>query len=244
MPCPSWITDTSTVLDVTALLAAAATIVTALEFIALRGEFRRYGLFDPQVQSATTSSSVLTRHLTRVSYPHVGVQLIFAVLVVLCIALDVSPALPLVVLAITTVLRTYLLRYGGEGADHMAQVVTISAAIAFVFSGNTTVGEITLVFITAQLSLAYGASGVAKLFGRTWRSGTAVQGVLHTAFGHTGIVRSSWTVGPVQAGCSRGRSSRSRSSSPSAFCSAGGPLSGRWPRSRRFSLSRTRFSWG
>jgi hypothetical protein len=191
VPCPSWITDTSTVLDVTAVLLAVATIVTALEFIALRGEFRRYGLFDPQVMYAG-SSSVLTRHLTRVSYPRLaGVQLILPVLVVLCIALDVSPALPLVALAITTVLRTSLLRYGGEGADHMAQVVTTSAAIAFAFSGNNAVGEIALVFIAAQLSLAYGASGVAKLFGRAWRSGAAVGGVLHTAFGHAGIVRSS-----------------------------------------------------
>jgi hypothetical protein len=190
VPCPSWITDAATVLDATAILTAAATIVTALEFIALRREFRTHGLFDPQVMHAT-GSSVLTRHLTRVSYPGVaGVQLVLAVSVVLCLALGASPGLPLVALAITTVLRTYLLRYGGEGSDNMAQVLTISAAVAIVFSGNATIGEIALVFIAAQLCLAYGASGVAKLFGRAWRSGTAVGGVLHTAFGHAGIARS------------------------------------------------------
>jgi hypothetical protein len=190
LPCPSWVTDASTVLDLTALLVAAAATVTALEFIALRGDFQRYGLFDPRIMHAT-SSTVITKRITRVSIPRVaGVDLILAALVILGIAFDVSPGLPLVALAITTVLRTYLLRYGGEGSDNMAQVLTISAAIAFVFSGNSTVGEIALVFVAAQLCLAYGASGVAKLFGRAWRSGTAVGGVLHTAFGHGGIVRS------------------------------------------------------
>jgi hypothetical protein len=175
---------------VTALLAGAAAIVTALEFLALRREFQRYGLFDPRIMHAR-SSSVITRRLARVSMPRVaGAQLVLALLVILCLALDASPGLPLVALAITTVLRTYLLRYGGEGSDNMAQVLTISAAVAFVLGEDSAVGQIALVFVAAQLCLAYGASGVAKLFGRAWRSGTAVGGVLHTAFGHPGIVRS------------------------------------------------------
>jgi hypothetical protein len=183
-------TDTSTVLDVTALLVAAATIVTALEFIVLRGEFQRYGLFDPQVLRSTTSTA-LSRRLERVSMSRVaGAQLVLAVSVLLCLALDLSPAVPLLALATTTVLRTSLLRYGGEGSDSMAELLTITAAVAFVFSGSTVVEEIVLVFVAAQLCLAYSASGVAKLFGRAWRSGTAVGGVLHTAFGHAGIVRS------------------------------------------------------
>lgn len=190
MPCPSWITDAATILDVTALLVAVATIVTALEFIALRDEFQRRGLFDPEVVHST-GSGVITRRLARVSIPRVaGTQLVFALLVILCVPLDASPGLPLIALATTTALRTYLLPYGGEGSDHMAQVLTISAAVAFVFGTNTAIGEIVLVFVAAQLCLAYGASGVAKLFGRAWRSGTAVAGVLHTAFGHAGLVRS------------------------------------------------------
>ena len=72
----------------------------------------------------------------------------------------------------------------------MSQVLTITATVAFVLADNTAVVRIALVFVAAQLCLSYGASGVAKLFGRAWRSGTAVRGVLHTAFGHTGIVRS------------------------------------------------------
>jgi hypothetical protein len=72
----------------------------------------------------------------------------------------------------------------------MAWILTITAAIAFSFDGSTTAVRIALGFIAAQLCLAYGASGVAKLFGRPWRSGTAVQGILHTTFGHAGMARS------------------------------------------------------
>jgi hypothetical protein len=191
LPCPSWISGASTALDVTALLVAAATILTGLEFVAIRGEFQRYGLFDPQVPHSTTSS-VLGRRLAPNSIPRVaGAQVVLAVSVIFCLALDVSPGLPLIALAVTTVLRTSLLPYGGEGSDNMAQVLTITAAVAFAFGENATVGRIALVFVAAQLCLAYSASGVAKLFGRPWRSGTAVQGILHTGFGHTGIVRSS-----------------------------------------------------
>ena len=190
---PSWITDASTVLDVTALLAAVATIVTALELIRASRRISKIRAVRPTEYIAHDELECPHQAPDTCVVPRrAGVQLIFAVLVVLCIALDVSPALPLVVLAITTVLRTYLLRYGGEGADHMAQVVTISAAIAFVFSGNATVGEIALVFIAAQLCLALWRFGCSEAV-RAQRGGRELrwQGVLHTAFGRTGIVRSS-----------------------------------------------------
>ena len=99
MPCPSWVTEASTTLDVTAVLIAIASVLTASEFLALRGEFRRFGLFDPQVRSSTRPS-VLTRRLALVSMPRVaGTQLGSAVTVILFLVFDVSPSLPLVALS-------------------------------------------------------------------------------------------------------------------------------------------------
>jgi hypothetical protein len=190
VPCPSWVTDASTALDVTALLVAIATVLTAAELLALRAEFRPLGLFDPHVLSATRAG-VLTRRLALVTMPRVaGVQLVLALSVILCLVVDVSPGIPLIALAATTMLRPYVLPYGADGADTMARLLTITAAIALSLNENSAVVRIALGFIAAQLCLAYGASGVAKLFGRPWRRGTAVPLILHTAFGHPGLLRS------------------------------------------------------
>jgi hypothetical protein len=190
LQCPSWVTDASTALDLTAALFAVATVVTASELLALRADFRRYGLFDPEVLSATRPG-LLTRRLALVSVPRVAaVQLVLAPLVIVCLALDIFPGIPLIALAATMMLRPSLLPYGGEGSDAMARILAVTVAIAFLLAQSTTVTRIALGFIAAQLCLAYGASGVAKLFGEPWRSGTAVQGILHTAFGHAGLARS------------------------------------------------------
>ena len=190
MPCPSWVTDSSTALDVTAVLVAVATLLSAAELIALRAEFSRHGLFDARVLTSTRPGFLAGRS-TSVSTPRIAAaQLVLAVMVIVFLALDVSPALPLVGLAVATLLQRVLIPYGRDGSDELGRVLTITAAIAFVFAGETYVARVALGFIAAQLCLAYVASALAKLFGRPWRSGTAVPGILHTAFGHPGIARS------------------------------------------------------
>ena len=190
MPCPSWVTDASTALDVTALLVAVATFLSAAELLSLRAEFSSHGLFDARVLTSTRPRFLAGR-FTAVSTPRIaGAQLALAVTVIVFLALDVSPALPLVALAAGTLLQRALLPYGRDGSDELGRVLTITAAIAFVFAGETYVARVALGFIAAQLCLSYVASGLAKLFGRPWRAGTAVPGILHTAFGHPGIARS------------------------------------------------------
>jgi hypothetical protein len=198
VPCPSWIDDASAVLDATALLVALAAILTATEFLALRQEFRRHGLFDPKV-AASTASGAVERRLVVVPLPAIaGVQVFSGCTTMVVLAFGRSPAIPLVVLAITTVLQRFTLRYGGEGSDDMSRVLTVTTAIALVLSQSTDVVRIALLFIAAQLCLAYIASGAAKLYGDTWRSGKAVQRILHTEFGHPGLARSAvdrWPAG-------------------------------------------------
>jgi hypothetical protein len=190
LPCPSWITDASTALDATAVLVAIATMLSAAELLALRPEFSSHGLFDPRVLTSTRPSFLGSR-FTVVSMPRVaGVQLALAASVILLIALGASPSVLLVVLATTAVTQRFLLPYGRDGSDELGRILTITAAIASVFAEETYVVRIALAFIAAQLCLSYGASGLTKLFGRPWRSGTAVPGILHTAFGHAGALRS------------------------------------------------------
>jgi len=178
------------VLDVTAVLVGIASVLSAAELLALRAEFRRNGVFDPQVLSSTRPG-VLTARLGVVAIPRIaGAELALAVTVMLLLALGMSPVLPLVGLAAAMVLQRFLIPYGGDGSDDMARVLTVTLAVAYAVSTTSAAVRIALVFIAAQLCLAYGASGISKLFGGTWRSGTAVPRILHTAFGHAGLTRS------------------------------------------------------
>ena len=189
MSWPEWVRDAHDVLDITAGIVAVGSIMSSAELVAVRAEFQRHGLFDPRVQRVTRRWSV-RRLAATLSVPLLSsVQLVTAVAVIVCLALDVSPAAPLVVLAITAVLRTVRIPYGLEGSDSMSIIVTVALAVASVLEDHRVVVRIALLFIAAQLCLAYVASGVAKLFGRAWRSGDALRAILHTEFGHPGLVR-------------------------------------------------------
>ena len=90
MPCPSWVTDASMVLDVTAVLVGIASVLSAAELLALRAEFRRNGVFDPQVLSSTRPG-VLTARLGVVAIPRIaGAELALAVTVMLTWPLTVA----------------------------------------------------------------------------------------------------------------------------------------------------------
>src|SRR3989440_2830862 len=155
LPCPSWVTDSSTALDVTAVLVAVATLLSAAELLALRAEFSSHGLFDARVLTSTRPGFLAGR-FTSVSTPRIaGAQLVLAVMVIVFLTLDVSPALPLVGLAVATILQRVLIPYGRDGSDELGRVLTITAAIAFVFARETYVARLALGFIAAQLCLAY-----------------------------------------------------------------------------------------
>src|SRR5437660_10764559 len=84
------------VLDVTAVLVGIASVLSAAELLALRAEFRRNGVFDPQVLSSTRPG-LLTARLGVVAIPRIaGAELALAVTVMLLLALGMSPVLPLV----------------------------------------------------------------------------------------------------------------------------------------------------
>ena len=198
MPCPGWLSDESTVLDITAVLIAVATMLSASEVFALRAEFRRHGLFDPRIV-VTSTRRVLAPRLGVLSMPRLAIaQMALGLATIALVLFGIAPTIVLVALALATLVQRSLLPYGGDGSDAMACVLTITAASAFAVSSDSTAVRIALLFVAAQLCLAYGASGVAKLFGRPWGSGTAVQRILHTGYGHAGLVRSAldrWPTG-------------------------------------------------
>src|SRR5688572_3148581 len=130
LPCPDWVTNAFTTLDVTAVMVAVASFLTSAELFALRAEFQAHGLFDPLV-TGSTRRGLMGRQPRIASIPLVsGLQLPLAAAVVVCVAVDVSPTVPLVALAATTMVRTPRLPYGLDGSDSMSLLLTVTIAIA------------------------------------------------------------------------------------------------------------------
>mmetsp|Transcript_23535 Transcript_23535/g.41569 ORF Transcript_23535/g.41569 Transcript_23535/m.41569 type:complete len:270 (-) Transcript_23535:762-1571(-) len=69
---------------------------------------------------------------------------------------------------------------GTDGADQMSFIISCTVLLCFAFSTNETIHLIGILFIAAQLCIAYLASGISKLFSKSWRSGEAASGVLST----------------------------------------------------------------
>lgn len=80
-------------------------------------------------------------------------------------------------------------RYGGDGSDQAALQVHTATAIARL-GGDARSVDAALWYLSMQGVLSYGVSGWVKLFGRPWREGTAVSGVMRThSYGHAGVWR-------------------------------------------------------
>ena len=199
MSCPDWIPRAAEAIHITAVVVAGTTVLMAAEILSLRSEFGRRGVFSPRVLEPT-QRGVITRWLPPFSLLHVAAaQVVLGLLTIVLLAVDVSVAAPFVALAVLAVQWPFRLPFGADGSDVMARTLTITVAIALLFDEHTQVRRVALVFVAAQLALAYGAAGVAKLWGREWRDGTAIPRILHTAFGHPGRLRATLDRQPTLA---------------------------------------------
>lgn len=80
-------------------------------------------------------------------------------------------------------------RYGGDGSDQAALQVHTAATISRL-GGDARSIDAGLWYLSLQGVLSYAVSGWVKLFGRPWREGTAVSGVMRThTYGHEGVWR-------------------------------------------------------
>ncbi|MEU9191553.1 hypothetical protein [Streptomyces hundungensis] len=90
------------------------------------------------------------------------------------------------VLLTTLLLGLHRSDYGTDGADQMAALAMLTAAVTLTVGG--TVGRLFLAFLTGQLILSYLIAGVAKLVSPTWRDGSCLAQILSTdSYGSPGI---------------------------------------------------------
>lgn len=91
----------------------------------------------------------------------------------------------LIFLVLTHFLISLRNRWGGEGGDQMTTIILVSGLLADLFSGDSIVATYAALFVGSQITLAYFASGFAKLLGPLWRRGVAIQQIMNNhSHGH------------------------------------------------------------
>ena len=174
-----------------ARLSSVGILLSTGEYLALRHEFLPFGLFDWRILSSNRRRKVTSRYVPQLligSGALPALLLRFAAslaLFVLGFQRSAVGLLVLSVIGITTLFVNYRLRLGLDGSDQMLTLLSITLWIASLGRTNTAISSLCLWFIAAQSCLAYLTSGMAKLAGRTWRSGKAVAEILSTSsYGH------------------------------------------------------------
>lgn len=86
------------------------------------------------------------------------------------------------VLLVTTVLLNYSMVFGLDGSDQMLLVVLAGLMVSEIglHLDSHVLVLAGVAFVAIQCALSYFTAGVAKLFGRLWRSGMAIPAIIQT----------------------------------------------------------------
>ncbi len=117
-------------------------------------------------------------------------RLTAALLVPVCYWSGVNAGLPLLTLILSQFLLSWRCRLGGEGGDQMTTIMLITAFLPQAIPNEHAVADFAALFVAAQISLSYAASGGAKLFGPLWRRGEALTEIMsHFQFGNYWLMK-------------------------------------------------------
>lgn len=173
-------------------LTCLATLVSAAELVAVRGELGAGGVFDwtilrtGRVRTAAGALATMLDTLLRPPGPLaiLAVQLVASGLVL------ANPAPRLVLLWLAILLGCHLLTllqlgYGSDASDRMVTVL-LTGGVCFYAAPPGIAKDASLWYVGGQAALAYFTSGWFKLRSPLWRSGQAVAGILRTrTFGNS-----------------------------------------------------------
>lgn len=75
--------------------------------------------------------------------------------------------------------------FGLDGADHMYTVVFLGLTVFWLMPQGSLASYAGIAYIGGQATLSYLIAGIAKVFGPTWRDGSAIGGIMTTKiYGH------------------------------------------------------------
>ncbi|WP_135828638.1 HTTM domain-containing protein [Halorussus halobius] len=179
-----------TVIALVALGTGVHAIYTGVELLSLRRQYDDGGLFSWEVRSLDLNATRWSRALRPLfgAFPIVlvGRILVGSALVALG-AFDLTGSVPDVALpavVLLALLNDVLVKVrhsiGLSGAFDMSVVTNFGLLIATVFPDGSTEQLAAVLFIAVQGILGYFLAGVAKVAGRQWRNGDAIEMVVST----------------------------------------------------------------
>jgi len=172
--------DPEFALDLSVRLSAIGVVISGLEMLQISPHFTANGVFSLESSAAFGRSRRWSRWADCLLRPALLLQTLSALALVFLGPLSIAGRLSLLMCLSATILVRYRRLLGGDGAEQMATIIMVAAALA-VFpwhEDSRIVASVT--FISAQLCLSYFAAGVAKFVSPIWRRGEALRLILST----------------------------------------------------------------
>lgn len=178
--------------DSITVIACVGIAVGTTEELLMRSMFADIGLLSWPVLRVTRQRvrvRLLRMGADRVfGAPGFSVFLLVKLTTALCLATlvvsGVGTGLVVAVLTFALLAQVLLMKartaYGLDGSDHMYVVILLGLAVARAMPPDSFASRVGIYYIGAQAVLSYAIAGIAKLFGTSWRNGSAIGGIMST----------------------------------------------------------------
>lgn len=178
------------VLQWTFWILGGSLFVSTLELFYILPEFRNSGLFSWRVTRTFRLKSSANLFIPRPLVDALNHRSVFPLILVLRIVTiaalylchfgSISFLFGISLLLLTQLVISYRMVFGKNGSDQIALILLVSLFVAALPTEGNFSQNIALYFIAGQSCLAYSSSGLAKLFSTSWRSGSALSGIMNT----------------------------------------------------------------
>jgi hypothetical protein len=173
------------------ILIGVSGAINAAEYYCVRREMTRDGLLSytiANLQYVSNPKALLTMVKNILFGYSFAISMVFAELACSAILVVVACAqakylfFPLcLVLLFTVVYNLLRCPYGTDGSDQMLVIILTVFTIITGLGETHAAARGAACMACVQLALSYWVAGAAKLFGRLWRNGTALSGIVSTA---------------------------------------------------------------
>lgn len=174
--------NVDTTLALSAGIVSLGLFISTLEFLILRKEFGKYGVFGYQIFTIQTAGRPFERMQNFVNRPPnfiYGVLLIRLICTVITLIyafvfLELQPVV-LILLCITTWFINLRCRVGLDGSDAMSFIIISILTASSFFQQGDIVRTASVIFVGGQVIWSYVAAGIFKAISPTWKKGLAVE---------------------------------------------------------------------
>ncbi|MFT5254472.1 MAG: hypothetical protein ACI87N_003544 [Flavobacteriales bacterium] len=167
-------------------LLSLGLIVKSLEFLYTINDFSEKSIFSWKIIGTDYLLHSKLNIFFKYIYSKNGMKILAVITIILSCSLLVFNSnykgYNFILSVLLTINILYYLRqiYGVDGADQMLFLITIVLLLCYLIFNTIAIKKTGATFIAIQLLLSYFVAGIAKLVSNSWRSGSAIKGILST----------------------------------------------------------------